>query len=91
VLTKDTSMWNAWIGFNARHSLGALLVAAVYVPLALFSPQVIAGSLWFSLLPVILGGCYVVLAKTYWFKIPLIGTTLATGCFSVAALLMISA
>ena len=33
VLTKETSLWNAWIGFNASHSLGAMLVAGIYVPI----------------------------------------------------------
>ncbi len=31
VLTKETTMWNAWVGFNASHSLGAMLVTAFYV------------------------------------------------------------
>ena len=25
VLTKETTMWRAWVGFNASHSLGAML------------------------------------------------------------------
>lgn len=28
-LTKETTVWDAWIGFNASHSLGAMLVGAV--------------------------------------------------------------
>jgi hypothetical protein len=40
VLTKETTMWKAWIGFNASHSLGAMLVA-FYAPLAVTSMQVI--------------------------------------------------
>ena len=34
VLTKDTTVWDAWVGFNASHSIGAMLVAAFYIPLA---------------------------------------------------------
>ena len=36
VLTSQTTMWKAWIGFNASHSLCALLFGAVYGDLALF-------------------------------------------------------
>ena len=52
VLTKETTMWDAWIGFNARHSLGAILVAAFYIPLAFTNMEIIRESMWFSILPV---------------------------------------
>ncbi len=46
VLTKETTMWDAWIGFNVSHSLGAMLVTAFYVPLALTNePHVPSGRL----------------------------------------------
>ena len=55
ILTKETSMWNAWVGFNASHSLGAMLVAGVYIPLAASYMNTIQQSVWFSLLPVLVG------------------------------------
>jgi len=88
VITKETSVWSAWIGFNASHSLGAMLVAGVYIPLAVFHWHVIQQSLWFSILPVIIGLSYLLLAKRYWFKIPFIGTLLSTICFIGAAVLI---
>ena len=36
VLTSETTMWKAWVGFNASHSLGALLFAAVFGYLSMF-------------------------------------------------------
>jgi hypothetical protein len=30
VLTGETSMWDAWVGFNTSYSLGAMLFAADY-------------------------------------------------------------
>ena len=88
VLTRETTIWKAWIGFNASHSLGAMLVAAIYIPLALQHMEVIAGSLWFSLLPMVIGFSYLALAWRYWFKIPLIGVLISTVCFSVAGILI---
>jgi len=35
VLTRQTTMWKAWVGFNASHSFGALLFGAIYGYLAL--------------------------------------------------------
>lgn len=89
-LTKDTTMWKAWIGFNASHSLGAILVAAFYIPLSLINFSIIEQSLWFIWLPVAIGLVYLWLANRYWFKIPFIGILLATVCFMIAALHMTS-
>lgn len=85
-LTRETTVWKAWVGFNASHSLGAMLVAAFYIPLALWNFPVIENSLWFTWLPVVMGLCYLFLAKKYWFKIPFFGILIATLCFIGAAI-----
>ncbi|NOQ78168.1 MAG: hypothetical protein GQ546_02070, partial [Gammaproteobacteria bacterium] len=82
------TMWDAWIGFNASHSLGAILVAAFYIPLAVLDMTVIIEIKWFSILPVIIGFSYLSLAKKYWFKIPFVGVLISTFCFTVAAVLI---
>lgn len=84
VLTKQTNMWRAWIGFNASHSLGALLFGAVYSYLALAH-----GSLLFSSWPLLGIGLltlavYWWLAKVYWFVIPFAGISLALACYVLA-------
>ncbi len=84
VISKETSIWAAWVGFNASHSLGAILVAAFYIPMAASHIALIQQSLWFSLLPSITGLCYLILAKKYWFKIPFVGILIATICFVLA-------
>jgi hypothetical protein len=77
VITRETTVWKAWIGFNASHSLGAMLFGAVYADLALVHPAV----LWSS--PVLLasGGAMLAaftwLARRYWFSVPFCGVALA--------------
>ena len=88
MLTKDTTIWKAWIGFNASHSLGAILMAAFYIPLAVTHFEIIRESRWFSVLPVIIGISYLLLAKKYWFKIPFIGLLISTICFVGAVVLI---
>jgi len=88
ILTKETSVWNAWVGFNASHSLGAMLVAAVYIPLAVSYFNIVQHSFWFSFLPVLIGVSYLILAKKYWFKIPFVGVLISTICFASAAVLI---
>jgi len=88
ILTRDTTLWAAWVGFNASHSLGALLFSAIYIPLCLFHSEVIEQSWWFAWLPVLIGLSYLLLARKYWFKAPLIGILFSTAAFTVAALLL---
>jgi hypothetical protein len=38
VLTAETTMWKAWIGFNASHSLGVILFGVKQSPLWIGSP-----------------------------------------------------
>ncbi|MBT1065194.1 hypothetical protein KJY73_16510 [Bowmanella sp. Y26] len=87
-LTKETTMWRAWVGFNASHSLGVMLLAAIYIPLGIYHFELIQNSLWFSLLPVIVSISYLILAKKYWFKIPFIGVLISLVCFIGSAWLV---
>lgn len=85
VISRETTMWKAWLGFNASHSYGALLFGAVYGYLALLHRTFLFQS-WFLLgvgLLLLVG--YAFLAKRYWFRIPLRGILVATGLY-VAAL-----
>jgi hypothetical protein len=81
VLTRQTTMWKAWVGFNASHSLGAILFGLIYGYLALAE----AGLLFRSRFLLALGAAtliaYVALAQRYWFRIPLTGVALALACY----------
>jgi hypothetical protein len=41
VLTRQTTMWRAWIGFNASHSMGAVFFGLVYGYLALLHVELL--------------------------------------------------
>lgn len=85
-ITKDTTVWKAWLGFNASHSIALLMLAAIYLPLVIWQMEVIRNSLWLTLLPVLVGFVFLMLAKKYWFIKPLIGAATATLCFMAAAI-----
>jgi hypothetical protein len=87
-LTRETTIWDAWVGFNASHSLGAILFAAFYLLLAVQHPEVLVQSKSFALLGVATCAAYLWLAHAYWFRIPFIGVAIATACFAVAAALL---
>ena len=75
-----TSMWDAWLGFNISHGLGALIFGIAVVVLGNY-PILIETSKMLLLLPVIAGLAYFYLAVRFWFYLPAIGISLATACF----------
>ena len=79
VITRQTTVWKAWLGFNASHSMSAILFAAIYGYLALRAFDFLVGS-WFLIgLSFVFLAIYIVLAKRYWFSKPFQGILLATA------------
>ena len=77
VITRQTTMWKCWIGFNASHSLGALLFGATFSYLALAHADVFFGSVYLQVVGLFMLGGFVVLDKLYWFITPFAGSSLA--------------
>lgn len=81
VLTSQTTMWRAWVGFNVSHSLGALLFGVVYGNLALGHLPVLLGSPFL----LVTGGAFLVsflvLGKLYWFRVPFRGIAVALALY----------
>jgi hypothetical protein len=87
VIARETTMWKAWVGFNASHSCGAILFGAVYGYLSLAHSAFLFQSVFLLLVGLLLLGGYAFLAKRYWFSVPFRGVLLATA-FYVIALVM---
>jgi hypothetical protein len=85
-----TTMWNAWVGFNFSHSLGAMMFGAGCMAVG-HLPDRIGLPPAALLIPIAVGALYVLLAARYWFRIPLIGTALATAFFVLAWMASIAA
>jgi hypothetical protein len=90
VLTRETNVWKAWIGFNASHSLGAMLFGVVYADLALAHPEV----LWRSPVLLVAGGALLAafawLGRRYWFSVPLRGIVLALLLYATGVALALT-
>jgi hypothetical protein len=86
VLTRRTTMWNAWIGFNASHGLGVVLFAVMYLVLAIEHMSVLRESKALAWLPAAGSAAYLALAGRYWFRSPFVGVAIAMTCFLIAAL-----
>ncbi|PFH11659.1 hypothetical protein BCF11_4112 [Collimonas sp. PA-H2] len=83
-ITRQTTMWKAWVGFNASHSYGLILFGAVYGYLALAHSDLLFQSVFLLSLGLILLLGYVFLARRYFFRIPLWGILLATFFYALA-------
>ena len=84
VITRETTMWKAWVGFNASHSYGAILFGAVYGYLSLAHSAFLFQSTFLLSLGLLLLGGYAYLGKRYWFRVPFRGILLATVLYVIA-------
>ena len=87
ILTRATSIWKAWIGFNASHSTGAIFIGVMNVFMAYYYFDSLVNTLFFFGFNIITVLFYLWLAKTYWFKIPFIGILITLICFVLSAIL----
>ena len=78
VLTRQTTMWKAWVGFNASHSMGAILFGLLYGYLALVQGTLLFASPFLLVTGAVTLAGYVFLGKRYWFSIPYRGVVAAT-------------
>jgi hypothetical protein len=81
VITRQTTMWRAWVGFNASHSMGAILFGLVYGFLANAYPEILFGSPFLLAVGLAMLGGLAVLGKVYWFRIPFRGIVTSLGCY----------
>ncbi|MFZ0520403.1 MAG: hypothetical protein WAL95_05240 [Candidatus Acidiferrales bacterium] len=81
VITRETTMWRCWVGFNASHSMGLILFGLVFGYLALAHGQLLFQS-WFLLIVglAMLGGL-AALSKAYFFSAPFAGVSISLACY----------
>ena len=85
-ISRNTTMWLAWVGFNASHSFGALVFAFVYAYLGLLHPEFLFDSLFLLALGFAMLVGYVWLGWKYWFRIPLGGVMLSLALYAWAVM-----
>src|SRR5215469_10669009 len=77
-ISGGTTMWKAWVGFNISHSMGLILFGLIYGYLTVCQWEVLQRSYFLSGLGLLVLVGYVVLARVFWFRDPLIGVSAAT-------------
>jgi hypothetical protein len=86
VITRETTMWKCWLGFNASHSLGLMLFGLVYGYLALLHPTFLFESPFMLVVGLVLLVGYAFLCLRYWFRVPRYGVLVSVILYAVALL-----
>ena len=81
VITKETTMWRCWVGFNASHSMGLILFGLVFGFLALARGQLLFHSPFLLVVGLATLGGFVALSKLYFFSTPFIGMSVSLACY----------
>jgi uncharacterized membrane protein len=84
VITKETTMWRTWIGFNASHSMGAILFGLIYGFLALRHETLLFGSPFLLIVGLTMLSGFFILGKLYWFSVPFRGISLSLICYIIS-------
>jgi hypothetical protein len=81
VLTKETTIWRCWVGFNASHSMGLILFGLVFGFLALAHGQLLFQSPFLLVVGLAMLVGLLVLCKVYFFSAPLTGISISLACY----------
>lgn len=87
VLARETTMWKAWIGFNASHGCGAILFGLIYGYLAIVHPQFLFDSTYLCTIGALMLAAYLALARFYWFSVPYRSVLVAAVCYAAGVML----
>ena len=87
-ISNETTVWKAWIGFNASHSMAAILFGLVFGYLAAFQPVVLHDDWFLQVVGVSFLAGLAVLGKRYWFSIPFRGIAVAFVAFVAGVVAM---
>lgn len=84
VISSETTMWQAWVGFNASHSIGAILFGCVFGYLAARQTELLFRSPFLLTLGLAVLTGYWILGRIYWFKVPFAGISVSLLCYLIA-------
>jgi hypothetical protein len=86
VITKQTTMWRAYIGFNATHSMALLLFGVIFGYLAMAHAEILFHSPFLLTVGLATLVGFVLLSKFYFFRAPLVGVSAALICYVAAVI-----
>ncbi|MCY1522245.1 hypothetical protein D9M68_570900 [compost metagenome] len=90
VITKETTMWRCWVGFNATHSMCLMLFGLIYGFLAISHSGLLFASSYLLVVGLLVVlGCFA-LSKAYFFSIPFIATGISLACYVASVIVALA-
>jgi hypothetical protein len=87
-LTRRTTLWRTWVGFNFSHSLGAVILGSAVLLAGSSATSFHEQAPKFVPFAVVAGAIYLAIGIPYWFRTPILGIAIAEGCFLTSWLLL---
>ncbi len=81
VITRQTTMWKAWVGFNASHSMGLILFGLIYAYLAVAHTDLLFKSPFLLAVGLAMVGGGVALSRIYFFSVPFTWVCISFVCY----------
>jgi hypothetical protein len=83
-ISRKTTMWNAWIGFNASHAFGLMFFGVLYGYLSLAAGEALLATPFLLCLGLVLLLGYAFLCRRFWFSAPLRWIGVAAALYAAA-------
>src|SRR5688572_26734068 len=81
LLTRRTTLWLTWVGFNFSHSLGAVVFGVAVLLIGRSAASFQAQASLFLPFAIVVTGTYLAVGLRYWFRNPIIGISVSLACF----------
>jgi hypothetical protein len=81
IITRETTMWRCWVGFNASHSVGLILFGLIFGFLAWAHGELLFQSPFLRVVGLAMLAGLVVLCKLYFFRVPLTAAAISLVCY----------
>jgi hypothetical protein len=86
-ISPAANLWRAWLGFNLSHALGVVVFGASLLVMSLADIDTFTSSITLRIAAPLIGAIYMTLAKFFWFRDPLVGTTIGTALLLAASII----
>lgn len=84
--SRRINLWEAWLGFNISHSMGAMMFGGALLFAAQAHLEAFLASTFLQTMAVLIPAAYWVVAIRFWFRGPVIGISIVLLCTLAAVL-----
>lgn len=84
VISKETTMWRCWVGFNATHSMGLILFGLLFAYLTVAQGRLLFHSPFLLAVGAAMLIGLVMLSRIYFFSVPFTAVCISLICYAAS-------